>query len=148
MPGLDWAKIKLGTLMIGASARNVDWRQASPEMISCDGTDLAAKLIACLPSRYFEAVGGQKAWIETVTAQCRRGLAQLFQFTDGEMAFLDGALGKGVIDASRLGVAGEVRTAIEACPALRWKARNVKAWKTGSASPAKRRRRWRGKRNT
>ena len=101
MPGLDWAKIKLGTLMIGASARNVDWRQASPEMISCDGTDLAAKLIACLPSRHFEAVGGQKAWIETVTAQCRRGLAQLFQFTDGEMAFPDGALDKGVIDASR-----------------------------------------------
>lgn len=63
MPGLDWARIKLTTLMIGASARNVDWRQISPEMICCGGTDLAVKLIACLPGRYFEAFGGQKAWI-------------------------------------------------------------------------------------
>ncbi len=92
MPDLDWAKIKLGTLMIGASARNVDWRRASPEMIGCDGTDLAAKLIACLPSRYLEAFGGQRAWIETVTAECRRDLAPLFQFSDDEMAFLNGVL--------------------------------------------------------
>lgn len=148
MPGLDWAKIKLATLMIGASARSVDWREASPEMIACDGTDLAAKLIACLPSRYFEAFGGQKAWIKTVTAECRRGLASLFRFTEDEMAFLDRVLDEGVIDASRLGVPEEVRSAIEACPALRWKAQNVKAWKTGDAPPAKRRRRRPGESNT
>ena len=129
MPGLDWAKIKLATLMIGASARNVDWRQASPEMIVCDGTDLAAKLIACLPSRHFEVFGGQRAWIETVTAECRRDLAPLFQFTEGEMAFLNGILDEGEIDAGQLDAANEVRAAFEACPALRWKAQNVKSWK-------------------
>ena len=141
MPGLDWAKIKLTTLMIGASARNADWRQISPEMICRDGTDLAAKLIACLPGRYFETFGGQKAWIETATAECRRDLAPLFRFSEDEMAFLNGVLDEGVIDAGRLDAADEVRAALEACSALRWKARNVKAWKASGISPTKRRRR-------
>ncbi len=131
MPGLDWTKIRLAALMIGASARSLDWRQATPEMIGCDGTDLAAKLIGCLPGRYFEAFGGQEAWIETATAECRRDLAPLFRFSEDEMAFLDGVLDDGVIDASRLGAPEEVRFAIETCPALRWKAQHVKAWKTG-----------------
>jgi hypothetical protein len=133
MPGLDWAKIKIATLMIGASARNVDWRQASAELIACDGADLAAKLIACLPTRYFDTFGGQKAWIEKVTTECRRDLAPLFQFSEDEMAFLNGVLDRGVIDASRLDATDEVRAAIEACPALRWKAQNVQAWKSGNA---------------
>jgi hypothetical protein len=136
MPGLDWARIKLATLMIGASARKLDWRQASPEAIGCNGADLAAKLIACLPSRYFEAFGGQKAWIEKVTAECRRDLAPLFQFREGEMAFLNDILDEGVIDAGRLDATNEVRAAIEACPALRWKAQNVQAWEPGTAKLA------------
>lgn len=141
MPDLDWAKIKLATLMIGASARSFDWRTVSADRIGCDGSDITAKLITCLPGRYFDAFGGQKAWIETVTAECRRGLAPLFQLNEGEMAFLNGVLDKGVIDAGRLGAPDEVRAAIEACPALRWKAQNVRAWKAGDPSQAKRTRR-------
>jgi hypothetical protein len=60
MPGLNWSKIRLATLMIGAAARKFDWRTASVERIGCDGKDLAAKLIACLPARYFDPYGGQK----------------------------------------------------------------------------------------
>ena len=72
-----------------------------------------------------------------MTAACRQGLEPLFQFGEGEMAFLTGVL-EGIIDAARLDAPDDVRAAIEACPALRWKAQNVKAWKTGGASPAKR----------
>jgi hypothetical protein len=142
MSDLDWAKIKLATLTIGASARNVDWRHASPELIGGDGADLAAKLIACLPAGYFEAFGGQRAWIEKVTAECRCGLAPVLQFSASELAFLNGVLDEGVIDASRLDATNEVRAAIEACPALRWKAQNVQAWKSGAAKqPGKPRKR-------
>tara|TARA_R110002074_G_scaffold35988_4_gene98054 strand:+ start:6030 stop:7052 length:1023 start_codon:yes stop_codon:yes gene_type:complete len=141
MPDLDWSKVKLGTLMIGASARSLDWRTASVDMIGCDGKDLAAKLITCLPGTYFDPYGGQKGWIDTVTAECRQGLEPLFQFGEGEMAFLTGVLEEGIIDANRLDAPEDVRAAIEACPALRWKAQNVKAWKTGGALQAKRGRR-------
>jgi len=141
MPGLDWSKVKLGTLMIGASASKLDWRTASVDMIGCDGKDLTSKLITCLPGTYFDPYGGQKGWIDTVTAECRQGLEPLFQFGAGEMAFLTGVLEDGIIDAARLDAPKDVRAAIEACPALRWKAQNVKAWKNGDALPAKRGRR-------
>lgn len=61
-------------------------------------------------------------------------LAPLLQFTADERAFLDGVLDRGEIDASPMGVPESVRAAIEACPALRWKVQNVKAWKSGDKS--------------
>lgn len=52
-------------------------------------------------------------------------------------------LDRGEIDASALGAPENVRAAIEASPALRWKAQNVKAWKSGDKSLAPRTRRGR-----
>jgi hypothetical protein len=86
-------------------------------------------------------LGGPAAWIEKVTAECREKLAPLFQFTAGETAFLDAVLTRGEIDASSLGVPDPVRAKIEASPALRWKAQNVKTWKAGDKSLAPRTRR-------
>ena len=143
MPGLDWAKIKTGTLMIGASAKSFDWRTAAPEAIGCEVGDITGKLTMCLHDRYFDAFGGPATWIERVTVECRERLAPLFQFTVGERAFLDGVLDRGEIDASPMGVPESVRAAIEACAALRWKAQNVKAWKSGDKSLAPRTRRGR-----
>jgi hypothetical protein len=138
MPGLDWAKIKVAMLMIGASAARFDWRTASPDAIGCDLGDITNKLIACLHTGYFEPFGGPEAWIRTVTAECKAALAPLFQFTDGENAFLQGVLDEGVIDANPLEAPELVRVAIEASPALRWKAQNVRAWKAGDVALAPR----------
>jgi hypothetical protein len=143
MPSLDWAKIKAATLMIGASAKSFDWRTASPEAIGCEVGDITGKLTMCLHDRYFDAFGGPAAWIENVTAECRERLAPLFQLTAGERAFLDAVLDRGEIDASTLEAQESVRAAIEASPALRWKAQNVKAWKSGDKSLAPRTRRGR-----
>ncbi len=145
MPALDWAKIKTVTLMIGASAKTYDWRTATPEAIGCEADDINAKLIMCLRGRYFDDFGGPAAWIETATAECRKKLAPLFQFTAPEMAFLDAVLERGEINASSLDASQSVRAAIEACPALRWKAQNVKAWKSDDKSLAPRTRRGRRK---
>jgi hypothetical protein len=141
MPGLDWAKVRAATLMIGASAKSFDWRTAAPEAIGCEAGDITGKLTMCLHDRYFDAFGGPAAWIDKVTAECREKLAPLFQLTAGETAFLDGVLDRGEIDASSLDVPENVRAAIETCPALRWKAENVKAWRLGDKSLAPRARR-------
>ena len=138
MPSLDWAKIKAATLMIGASAKSFDWRTASPAAIGCEVGDITGKLTMCLHDRYFDAFGGPAAWIKSVTAECREKLAPLFQFTAGETAFLDAVLDRGEIDASALEAPQTVRASIEASPALRWKAQNVKAWKSGDKSLAPR----------
>lgn len=55
MPDLDWAKIKVATLMIGAS----DWRAASCQAIECEVGDITGKLTMCLHDRYFDAFGGR-----------------------------------------------------------------------------------------
>jgi hypothetical protein len=148
MPGLDWAKIKAATLMIGASAKSFDWRTASPDAIACEVGDITGKLTMCLHDRYFDRFGGPAGWIERVTAECREKLAPLFQLTVGERAFLDAVLDEGEIDTSSLDVPEPLRAAIEASPALRWKAQNVKAWKSGDKSlpPRTRRRRQRERR--
>jgi hypothetical protein len=143
MPDLDWAKIKAATLMIGASAKSFDWRTASPDDIGCEVGDITGKLTMCLHDRYFDRFGGPAVWIESVTVACRERLAPLFQFTVGERAFLDDVLDRGEIDASPMGVPESVRAAIEACPALRWKVQNVRAWKSGNKSLAPRVRRGR-----
>ncbi len=71
-------------------------------------------------------------------AECRDKLAPLFQFTEEEMAFLDAVLDRGEINASPVGVPEAVRAAIEACPALRWKAQNVQGleirWQVAGAT--------------
>jgi Nucleotidyl transferase AbiEii toxin, Type IV TA system len=142
MPNLDWAKIKVATLMIGASAKSFDWRTASCDAIAGEVGDITGKLTMCLHDRYFDAFGPAN-WIETVTAECRDKLAPLFQLTARERAFLDAVLDQGEIDASSLDVPESVRVAIEACPALRWKVQNIRAWKAGDKSLAPRVRRGR-----
>jgi predicted nucleotidyltransferase component of viral defense system len=127
MTDLDWTKIKVATLMIGASARKFDWRTALPSTIGCNVSDITGKLTMCLRNRYFAAFGGPAAWIESVTAECQEKLAPLFQLTDGERAFLDAILDRGEINASSLDMPESMRVAIESSPALRWKAQNVKA---------------------
>ncbi len=82
MPSLDWAKIKVATLMIG-----------------CEAGGINGKLTLCLHDRYFDRFGGPAAWIESVTAECREKRAP---------------------------------------PTLRWKAQNVRAWKSGDKSPVPR----------
>ena len=141
MPDLDWAKIKVATLMIGASAKSFDWRTASCQAIECEVGDITGKLTMCLHDRYFNAFGGPANWIATLTAECRDKLAPLFQLTAGERAFLDAVLDQGEIDASSLDVPESVRVAIEACPALQWKVQNIRAWKAGDKSLAPRVRR-------
>ncbi|MDD2676486.1 MAG: nucleotidyl transferase AbiEii/AbiGii toxin family protein [Methylacidiphilaceae bacterium] len=131
MPTLDWSKIKTAALTIGASAKSFDWRTASPKAIGCEIGDITDKLTLCLHDRYFDAFGGAAAWIESVTAECREKLAPLFALTAGERTFLDAVLERGEIDTASLSVPEAVRVAIEASPALRWKAQNVKAWKSG-----------------
>ena len=128
MQGLDWAKVKVAMLMIGASASVFDWRTASVERIGCDPED-TQKLVMCLHTRYFDRFGGPVEWIKRAVADCQAALEPLFAFAANERAFLDRVLNDGIINASQLEAPEHIRAAIEACPALQWKAQNVRAWK-------------------
>jgi hypothetical protein len=114
--GLDWANIKAAMLAYGADPR-----------------ELRQKLAICLPQKRFAAAGGPEAWIAQTVAECRAGLAPLFELSAGEAAFLDGILDRGDIDPSGLAVVPEIQARIAAMPMLAWKCQNVRAHR-GKAS--------------
>ena len=131
-PGLDWGLIRAGVLAWGAAGRR-DWRMAGPGDIGGDPRELKQKLAICLPSGYFDRAGGAEAWIGEAIAECRQGLAPLFERTAGEAAFLDRLLDVGDIDPSGLAVAEAVKARIAAMPMLAWKAQNIRAHRAGQA---------------
>jgi len=126
IPGLDWTSIKAAMLAYGASGRR-DWRQASINDIGGDPRELRQKLAICLPQNAFDDAGGVEAWIENAVTACRERLAPLFELTPGEVAFLDGVLERGEVDASSLSVDAATQDRIAAMPMLQWKAQNVRA---------------------
>lgn len=125
MEGLNWRWIRAAMLAIGAAGRN-DWRAVSVDKIDADPKELQQKLLICLPRAYFEETGSIKTWIEETTALCRAKLAPVLTLTDGEKAFLDGVIERGVIGTSRLDVEPDIQARIAAMPMLNWKAENVR----------------------
>jgi predicted nucleotidyltransferase component of viral defense system len=122
---LDWNLVRAGVLAWGGAGRR-DWREACLDDIGGDPRDLRQKLAICLPRDFFEAAGGVDGWIADSVALCRTGLAQLFERTAGEAAFLDRLLDAGEIDPTGLAIPDEVKARIVTMPMLVWKAQNVR----------------------
>ncbi|MFT3727160.1 MAG: hypothetical protein QM759_04985 [Terricaulis sp.] len=59
-------------------------------------------------------------------ALCRTKLAPLLAFTAGELAFLNGVIDRGNIDAYGLDVEAGVQERIAQMPILHWKTENVR----------------------
>ena len=126
MPDLDWRRIKLAALVLGAGDRHTDWRELSPSSIKGNMTDLQENLEVCLPTGHFDAFGGRQGWIDDTVNTCRTALAPMFRLTDGEKAFLGAVLDRGEVDARHLDVDEDTRKAIEARPTLQTRARLVR----------------------
>ncbi len=126
MPDLDWSRIKVAALALGAADRRLDWRKISPSSINGNVADIRENLEVCLPSGHFDAFGGHQAWLDGTIRTCREVLAPMFQVTDQERAFLGAVLDHGVVDARHLDVDDETRRAIEARPTLQTRARLVR----------------------
>ena len=58
MPDLDWRRVRLAALVLGAGDRHSDWRELSPSSIEGNITDLQGSLEPCLPKGYLEGFGG------------------------------------------------------------------------------------------
>jgi predicted nucleotidyltransferase component of viral defense system len=130
---LDWNKVKVGTLAIGAASRDLDWRTASLDAYVTDYQELQSKLISVLRGDALAGHGDARQWAQSIIGMCRERLAPLFVLDERERAFLDGIYEEGRIDASLLHVDDDIRRRIEAFPALRWKAQNVAEFRRKSA---------------
>ena len=126
MSDLDWRRVKLAALVLGAGDRHTDWRELSPSSIKGNITDLRENLEICLPSGHFDSFGGRQGWLDDTVRTCREGLSPMFRLTPAENAFLGAVLDHGVVDARHLDVDDETRRAIEARPTLQTRARLVR----------------------
>lgn len=84
--GLDWRRIKVAVLAIGASGRR-DWRTVSAEAIDGRPRHLRHDLAVLLPADRFSDTSEFDAWIDETVALCRDKLAFLFELSESEKAF-------------------------------------------------------------
>lgn len=121
---IDWAKVKNAMVVMGGSARDGDWREASIEDYDFDLNELQGKLVTCVPAHVLE---GQRAadWCDQIVAETKEALGHLYEVTDAQREFLDVLYEEGRIDASLLEADDSFRSQVELFPALRWKAMNV-----------------------
>lgn len=129
MPGLDWRKIRCAALVLGAWQYRGDWREVGTELIKGDVTELRESLLGCLPRGYFDPMGGPERWLVETVGKCRRELAPVFEFTEGERAYLDAFLDRGKIEPGHLAAGAETEAAIRSYPALKGMAEGIRSGK-------------------
>ncbi len=126
LPDLDWRKIKHATLVLGAWQYRGDWREVSTDQIDGNMKELRRNLLDCLPRGHFDSFGSPERWLHDTVNRCRRELAPVFEFTEGERAFLNDFLDRGRIDPGHLATGAETEAAINAYPALRGMAEAIR----------------------
>ena len=122
---LDWAKVKNAMTVMGASARDQDWRTASITDYDYDLNEVQGKLLSCVPAGATKAHGGTAAWIETMIADTQSRLSHLYEPDAAQMAFLDAVYEEGRVDAAMLDADDAFKERVHLFPALAWKAKNV-----------------------
>ena len=122
---LDQGWVKAAVLALGACNRR-DWRDVSTDAIGCDSHEFRRNLTICLPRDLFRDAGDVDAWIAQSVELRRDGLAFLFELSENERSFLDGALDRGEVNTNLLGVEGEVGARIATMPMLAWKCKHVR----------------------
>ena len=122
---LDWARVKNAMVVMGASARDQDWRHASIADYDYDLNEVQGKLLSCVPTGVTKQHGSTGAWVEAMIADAQSRLAHLYLPDDAQMAFLDAVYEEGRVDPSLLDAEASFRSCVQLFPALAWKAKNV-----------------------
>lgn len=129
---LDWRRIIVAMLAIGATSRN-DFRKASVASIGADPKELRDKLAICLPRSIFAARGSSEAWIAETLAVVKERMIPLLAFTDKERLFLDEINDKGHIRTELLDASPDLQKRIAEMPMLAWKCEHVRQHKRPDA---------------
>ena len=117
---LDVAKLRLGFVVYGGFNRK-DWRIVSTKDVKLDLAELKSQL---LPTLRPGALGRTKA--KALVSDCRDLLAAVLPLARNEREFIERLNESGEIVSSLLTREREMQKIIEAHPALRWKAINVR----------------------
>jgi predicted nucleotidyltransferase component of viral defense system len=119
-PGLDFEKLRLPFVTIGAMSRTMDLRTAIPGAVTLDLAECNRTLRPLLrpASGTFEA--------QPLMTTTQEGLARLLPLRPGEALFIESLWEEGVVQAEYLTSDPSIQSQIQAMPGLQWKAQHVK----------------------
>jgi len=122
-PGLDFEKLRITFVVIGAMSRNTDLRDASPEHLKVDEADFQRLVKPLLRS------ASPDLDLASMVDACRAGLARLLPLRSAEIAFIEALWERGEIHPELLTKDSATRERILVMPMLLWKAKHVRQHK-------------------
>jgi predicted nucleotidyltransferase component of viral defense system len=124
--GLDTGKLRTAFVVYGAASRR-DWRTVDLSNLPEDTVDVRNYLLPLLRG---SAVDDRTMTdVATLRQRALPLLERVLPLTSAEVRFLDDINDRGVIDPALLTADDTLADRIRACPALMWKAQNVREYK-------------------
>ena len=129
MDGVDCGKLRLAFVVYGAMRRR-DWRRVSVNDIDFDPEEIGGALAPLLRRTDNEALGNRREYGQSLFSEVKANLCKVLPLHSNEIQFLDALLDKGEIAAGLLTGDKALQQAIGSHPALLWKARKARKYKT------------------
>jgi predicted nucleotidyltransferase component of viral defense system len=126
---LDHQNLRLAFIVYGAANRK-DWRDVHLSDLTFSERELKSELGPLLRREAWTGPDATKHWGEMVNDETKKALTLLLMFTASEKDFLDRLLDYGEIAPLLLTEDMEFAERIRRQPALEWKAKNVREFKT------------------
>ena len=124
--GLDTAKLRTAFVVYGAASRR-DWRTVNLSNLPGDTVDVRNYLLPLLRGSAVDDT--TMTDVTTLRQRALPLLERVLPLTPAEIQFLDDINDRGVIDPDLLTVHDTLADRIRICPALLWKAQNVRQYK-------------------
>ena len=121
--------MRLAFIVYGAANRK-DWRAVRLSDLTFSERELKSELAPLLRREVWTGSDSMKHWGEMVNNETKKDLAPLLMFAASEKEFLDRLLDYGEIAPLLLTEDMELAERIRLQPALEWKAKNVRNFKT------------------
>lgn len=129
---LDRSRLRLAFVVYGGINRK-DWRTVSIDDVDFEVGELKAQLIPVMRTETPERLGRSDQWATRLVSECREALWAVLPLNEQEREFLDRLLDHGEIKPSLVTDDQAMAERIAGHPALEWKARNVRAFKSQGA---------------
>jgi hypothetical protein len=124
--GLDTNKLRTAFVVYGAASRR-DWRTVGPTNLPDDTLDVRKYLTPLLPRDKVD--DRETTDVAALRRQALLLLERVLPLTSAEVQFLDGVNDHGIIDPGFLTTDVALADRIRSCPALLWKAQNVREYR-------------------
>lgn len=128
---LDIEKLRIAFLVYGGMSRT-DWRIIHPDNIQFEWKEFQNMLLPMLRKKDISSIESPRDWANRILQECRTALSCVLPLHKNEQEFMDHLLEQGEIKPELICQDENLAQRIAAQPGLKWKALNVKKFKSGN----------------